>query len=106
MWKKIKIICITIAIGAVAVLSIIFGSRSNRRGVSGTDQLNRDIESGIDNIQDGIEGAQGAIDGVSSDLGQGVQKIDSLDTRLGNTQGKLQSALEILQRAKARTNSD
>ena len=99
MWKKIKLICISIAAGAVAVLAIIFGSRSNGRGVSGTDQLNRDIT-------DGLERVSGQIDGARSDIGQGRQTTGDVRRGIGKTETKLQNAMEILRKAKERTNVD
>ena len=103
MWKKIKIIFISIGIFVLLILSFIFGSRSNGRRVSDPDELNRDIEEGFGNLQDGLEGTQGAIDGVSSDLGQRVEEIDQITTGLGATEGKLQRAMEILRAAKERS---
>ena len=106
MWKKIKIVLISASILIVTVLIFIFRGNNNRPGVSDSDQLNRDINSGFRELQDGLEESSGAIDGVSGDLGQRIEEIDTLEGEISNTGTKLQSALDILRKAKEKNRND
>ena len=106
MWKKIKIVHISIGIVAVTIAAFILRSNINGSRISGADQFNRDINDGFREIQSGLEESSGAIDGVSGDLGQRIEEIDTLEGEISNTRTKLQSALEILRMAKEKNRND
>jgi len=93
VWKKIKVIFITIGIIVLTVLAFVFRSRSDGSGVSGADKLNRDISDGLGRVQD-------SIDGSASNIGQGSEKVEDVIEGIEHTENKLQSALEILRAAK------
>lgn len=107
MWNKIKGFVFSFLIGVVFVAFIVlFRSNPDRRRVSDSDELDREIKTGIDGIQDGITDVAGSIDGVSSDIGQGAAQAGDIANRISGTEAKLQSALDILRRAKEKTKPD
>jgi len=106
VWKKVKIIGISIGIIAISIVAFIFGSRANGAGVQPDNGSSDRIRSGIDRSEELNAEIGESISHISDGLEQSRETAGRVNSRIGTAQVKLRSAIEILRTAKEKNQSD
>ena len=99
---SIKSILFIIGAVAAAVLGVIFGRGTNRRGSGGDSANSARLGESIDSATEGIDAAADGIETGTQHIDNGTQLIDSISTGSKHIENGSRRISEIIQAARDR----
>ncbi len=105
MWNKIKSIALAVAIVAVGILAVVLRRNSDGSGVADDSERIGEIQDGLESLGDSQQRIEAGLDNLEQHNQDAQGRSEDISGYNQSAQTGIQSAIDILKKAKERTDA-